>query len=174
MHTGWAVAVEALTLVPIALLVIGAWRDLATRTIPNWVCLAAGCIGLLLRGLQGFSALAWSAAAGTLLFLALVALHARGMLGGGDVKLATATALGLPALSVANFIFATTMAGGILAALHLALRWLPDPLPCPSGATALRRVIAIERWRIRRKGPLPYGVAIACGGAWIVISPLLA
>jgi Flp pilus assembly protein protease CpaA len=32
------------------------------------------------------------------------------------------------------------------------------------------RVAAIERWRIRRRGPVPYGVAIAIGGAFVVLT----
>ena len=40
-------------------------------------------------------------------------------------------------------------------------------LACRFGA---RRVYAIERWRHLRHAPLPYGVAIACGGIWTIFS----
>jgi prepilin peptidase CpaA len=163
---------EALALVPLVLLAIGAWRDLATRTIPNWVCVAVALAGIAVRGLDGAGALAWSAGISVLLFLLLVPLHARGVLGGGDVKLAAAAALGLSASGTANFIVATVLAGGVLAALHLALRWLPASRPCAPGSRALRRVLAVERWRIRRHGPLPYGVAIACGAGWLTLARL--
>jgi prepilin peptidase CpaA len=32
------------------------------------------------------------------------------------------------------------------------------------------RVAAVELWRIRHRGPLPYGVAIAVGGAFVVFT----
>jgi Flp pilus assembly protein protease CpaA len=28
----------------------------------------------------------------------------------------------------------------------------------------------VERWRVERRGSLPYGIAIACGGAWAMLS----
>jgi hypothetical protein len=31
-------------------------------------------------------------------------------------------------------------------------------------------VLSAERWRIARHGSLPYGVAIACGGIWVIVS----
>ena len=30
--------------------------------------------------------------------------------------------------------------------------------------------LTAEVWRIRRRGSLPYGVAIACGGAWVLFT----
>ena len=65
---------------------------------------------------------------------------------------------------------ATALAGGVLVLLHLALRRLPAPTRCPPGAAGPRRVWTIERWRVRRRGALPYGVAIACGGTWAILS----
>jgi prepilin peptidase CpaA len=107
------------------------------------------------------------------LFLALAMLHARGMLGGGDVKLAAAICLGLSPPSAYRFIFVTAMAGGVLALLHLlarhALRAAPPRRPPPRGSPLPKRVFFAERWRIARRGSLSYGVAIACGGIWAVL-----
>ena len=47
---------------------------------------------------------------------------------------------------------------------------LPRPAGARAGASTLRRVWAAERWRILRRAPLPYGLAIACGGIWTVLT----
>jgi len=131
-------------------------------------------LGLLARLLNGLPAVAVSVAASLALFVFLLLLHARGMLGGGDVKLIPAVALGLSLTSINRFVFITVMAGGVLAVLHLIARWLlrgGRPIaPPPRGASLLRRVACVERWRIARHGSLPYGVAIACGGIWVIMS----
>ena len=140
----------------VVLLGLAAWSDLAIRTIPDWICVALALAGLLIRGSAGAHALAISVGLAGVLFLALVFVHAYGGLGGGDVKLAAALVLGLPASGAYRFLMVTVLAGGVLGLLYLALRQLPAPLPCPSGASRLRRVWTAERWRIRRKGSLPY------------------
>ena len=108
------------------------------------------------------------------LFALLVLAHARGALGGGDVKLAAAMALGLAPVQTYRFVVATILAGGVLSLLHLLLRRAPPPAPLPKKfsrrAPLAWRIVTVERWRIRRKGSLPYGVAIACGGAWVMLT----
>jgi prepilin peptidase CpaA len=100
----------------------------------------------------------------------LVAVYARGWIGGGDVKLLVALAIGLPLAGVVQLLTVTALAGGVLALTHLMMRRLPFPSPAPAGASLLRRVWAVERWRNVRHAPLPYGVAIACGGIWTVFN----
>ena len=160
------------TLPALSLLSLAAWRDIATRTIPNGACLAIAALGLALRATEGWLALATSLAAAALLFLVLLFCHARGFLGGGDVKLLTALALGLPPLGSWNLVVATALAGGVLALIYLALHRVPAArlsLPPRAGANALRRVLAVESWRIRSRGPMPYGVAIAIGAAIVLL-----
>ncbi|MCW8084321.1 A24 family peptidase [Sabulicella glaciei] len=143
-------------------LAVAAWRDVATRTIPDAASWLIGGIGIGARGALGFEALAVSLAGATLLFLTLFLFFARGFLGGGDVKLASAIAVGLAPAAIWEFVVATTFAGGVLAILHLLLRrWGPARFP--------GRVGAVEAWRIRRGAPLPYGVAIAVGGTFVLL-----
>jgi prepilin peptidase CpaA len=155
-------------------LVIAACFDVATRTIPNSIAGIVAAVGVTARLLVGPAAAAVSVAASVVLFGLLLVLHARGMLGGGDVKLIPAIALGLSLPSIGRFVFITAMAGGILAISHLLARWAlhdrPLGAPPPRGAPLLRRVCRAERWRIARHGSLPYGVAIACGGIWVIMS----
>ena len=75
----------------VALLVLAALADIATRTIPDTIAIAVAVLGVAARLLIGPSALAVSVAVAMVLFSILVVLHARGLMGGGDVKLAAAT-----------------------------------------------------------------------------------
>jgi prepilin peptidase CpaA len=156
----------------LVLLGIAAWRDVATRTIPDQVSLAIAVFGLALRCAEGWQAAAWSLAAAAVLFLLLLPCHARGLLGGGDVKLLAALAIGLPPLGSFQLVVATALFGGVLATLYLIMqRLLGEPLRTRPSATAsgLRRIAAVEAWRIRRRNSMPYGVAIAIGGALVLL-----
>ena len=168
-----ATALLACALAASALLLLAAWSDLATRTIPDGISVALAVLGLLTRAAEGAipAAASFFVAAG--LFAALLPLHARGAFGGGDVKLITALAIGLSPLSTLDFLVATVMAGGVLGLLYLSLRLLPEPSPpAPRPQAWLpRRVVALERRRISRRGPLPYAVAIAAGGVLTLMKP---
>ena len=165
LHTG-------LTMIALALLLIGACRDIASRIIPDWVSVVLAVTGLAGRAFSGVGAIAASVALAAGLFLVLLALHARGGLGGGDVKLMSATALGLPVAGACQFLLATAIAGAGLAVVHLVARRLPRPACCPVTASRMRRLWTVEKWRWRREGCIPYGVAIACGGAWVMLPGL--
>jgi prepilin peptidase CpaA len=108
--------------------------------------------------------------AATILLLLLIVIYQRGWIGGGDVKLLVALAIGLPLMGVIELLTVTALAGGVLALVHLMMRLLPYPNLAPAGSSLARRVYAVERWRNLRHAPLPYGVAIACGGIWTVFS----
>ncbi|MCB4824760.1 A24 family peptidase [Roseicella aerolata] len=159
-----------LTLVPLA---VAAWRDVAARLIPDQATLCIAALGIGLRAAEGLDALLASLATAAALFLLLAWAHARGAIGGGDVKLAAAIALGLPPLATGHFLILTALAGGVLAAGYLlGAALLPRPAPLRPSAGLLRRILAVEHRRVRRKGPLPYGVAIAIGAAFVHLQPL--
>jgi prepilin peptidase CpaA len=159
--------VIALTI--LALLMASAWCDLATRTIPDTITVLLLVLGGFARLLDGAAAFGVSAATAGTLFLLLLLAYARGLLGGGDVKIAGAIAVGLSPLDSYRFVVATALAGGLLAVAYILLsQVLRGPHPV-RGASLLGRVAAIEAWRIRRRGPLPYGVAIAAGGAFVLL-----
>jgi prepilin peptidase CpaA len=153
----------------LALLMASAWTDLATRTIPNTIALLLLVLGGFGRLLDGPAALAVSAATAGALFLLLLLAYARGLLGGGDVKLIAAVAMGLSPQDSYRFVVATAIAGGVLALAYILLSHHLRGPPCSRGASLLRRIGAVEAWRIRRRGPLPYGVAIAAGGAFVLL-----
>ena len=117
----WTILLPAL-----CLLAWAAWRDVATRTIPNGVSLAIAILGLALRAAEGWPALLASLAVGIVLAVLLILLHARGALGGGDVKLLIALVIGLPPLDSWNLVIVTALVGGVLACLYLVLQYALD------------------------------------------------
>jgi len=90
-------------------------------------------------------------------------------MGGGDVKLLGAAALLVPPGSTPALVMDVCLSGGVLSLVFLAARRrvaVPGRL-CPRGLLA--RAVRIERWRLRRGGPLPYAVAIACGAIIVIV-----
>jgi prepilin peptidase CpaA len=153
----------------ILLLLYVATIDVATRLIRNDICLALALLGIADQ-LTSPMQLVESLVVATILFLLLFMIYQRGLIGGGDVKLMVALAIGLPLTGVIQLLTVTALAGGVLALVHLMMRFLPYPRSAPAGSSLVRRVYAVERWRNLRHAPLPYGVAIACGGIWTIFS----
>jgi prepilin peptidase CpaA len=153
----------------ILLLLYVAVIDVATRLIQNEICLILALLGIASQ-IASPTHVAESLVAATILFLLLIVIYQRGWIGGGDVKLLVALAIGLPLTGVIQFLTMTALAGVVLALMHLMMRSLPHPEPAPAGSSLLRRVYAVERWRHVRRAPLPYGAAIACGGIWTLLS----
>lgn len=152
------------------LLCFAAARDIATRLIPDPVPIAIAVIGVAARLFEGWAAAGVSLLLAVAVFLVLVPVSARGWLGGGDVKLLSAMAAGLPPGYTWDFVVATVFVGGVLGIAYILGRRLAPETRVVGGATLLRRVLAVEAWRIRRRGPLPYAVAIAGGGVFLLIS----
>jgi prepilin peptidase CpaA len=159
-----------LVVIQIGTLLLASFTDLRARLIPNMACLILAIAGfaraLTLGPVFALTSCAMTAA----LLLLLLPLHTMRVLGGGDIKLLLSASLGLRPAGVLYLFEITALAGGVMALLHLALRKLPRPAMAPAGSSALRRIYAAERWRILRRAPLPYGVAIACGGIWTILT----
>lgn len=153
----------------ILLLLHVATIDIATRLIRNEICLALALLGIAGQFASPMQ-VAESLIAATILLLLLLVIYQPGWIGGGDVKLLVALAVGLPLTGVIQLLTITAMAGGVLALVHLIMRLLPYPRLAPAGSSFARRVYAIERWRHLRRAPLPYGVAIACAGILTVLN----
>lgn len=162
MTQEWIFALELVVLgFGLVLLAIAALHDVAARTIPNALPLLLAIDGMILRALNGN--IAWGLAASGAVFILAALCWRRGLMGGGDVKLlAAATLLVAPGMS-AGLILNVALAGGVLALVYLALRRVvPAPLPgLPAGL--LRRILRVERRRVRAGGPLPYAISIAAG-----------
>jgi prepilin peptidase CpaA len=158
-----ALALQILLLVYVAVI------DIATRLIHNEICLILALLGIASL-IVSPTHVAESLIAAAILFLLLLVIYERGWMGGGDVKLLVALAVGLPLAGMVQLLTTTALAGAVLALAHLMMRLMPHPRPAPAGSPLLRRVYAVERWRNLRHAPLPYGAAIACGGIWTLLS----
>ena len=154
-----------------ALLLHAALHDVAVRTIPHAICVALVAIGLLQRARDHQVFMATAAAAGV--FAACAVLWRMRWLGGGDVKLIAATCCLVPPHEVPALLAAIAVSGGLLACAYLlAMRCLAregDPARAdPDHRThahrgLVTRIARLEMWRIRRRGALPYGVAVSAG-----------
>lgn len=148
-------------------LIVAALHDVAARTIPNAIPAFVVVLGLLLRAAEGD--LAWGLLACLLVFAVGVLAWRYRVMGGGDVKLLAACALLPPPGSVADMLVAIALSGGALSLFYLAFRGRhPFAIP-PRAATLPGRAVRAEIWRLRRGGPLPYGVAI-CGGVLLTLA----
>lgn len=160
----------------VILLLYAALHDLAVRTVPNWLPLCLLAIGFAAR-LRDHS-LPLGLLVTFLAFIALFGIWFSGAMGGGDVKLWAATVLLIPPhLQPQMFFFLRVLLiGGVLALLYLSLWWPISRLRRVSqgrspGAGFFRRVLKAEIWRISRRGPLPYALAISAS-AIITLLPL--
>jgi prepilin peptidase CpaA len=161
MANSLASIAPALLVAGIGLLIVAALHDLAARTIPDELSAAIATIGILLRLHHGDFPGAVTAAG--VMFGVTLLLWQRGWMGGGDVKLLTAVALLLAPAQLPGAIMAIGIAGAFLALPYLTLRGVLRR-PAASGRRHLVfRACRAERFRLRRGGPLPYGVAIALG-----------
>ncbi len=150
-----------------AMLVIAALHDLAVRTVPNRLIAGLTGCALLLATLQG--RLLVSGAVASLLFLVTLGLWVHGYLGGGDAKLLPACALLVAPGNVPVLLLGMALAGGGLCLPYLFGRRLVRA-PAPGRPASLpARLLRCERWRLCRRGPLPYAVAIAAGTLYALV-----
>ncbi len=165
---------NGLILGAICLLCYAALHDLAARTVPNWLSACVLLLGVALRIAD--HSLRGAAVAAGITFVILFGIWFFGVMGGGDVKLWAASVLLIPPQWQIEMMFFlhVLLIGGALAVLYLAL-WVPiaklrlrhSGLRANGRVARARhfigRVWRAEVWRIARRGPLPYAVAIAAG-----------
>lgn len=162
------------TVTVIALLGFAAWRDILTRTIPDTVSIALIVVGCTTRCCYGWEALVTSLLVGVVVFFVLLPACSRGLLGGADLKLLAALAMGFSPQTTLHLLAAVTIVGGGLAAVYVCLNRMVGAKAAGGSrrkpGSLLPRVVGIECWRIRRSAPLPYGIAIAIGAAIVVLN----
>ena len=131
-------------------LVVAAFTDLRSRKIGNWLT-GAIALGAPLfwwaSGLSLWPEIAWHVGVALACFAVLAGLFAIRAMGGGDVKLLTALALWIEPAWFVQLLFIMALLGGVLTIAFAAVHML--------------------RGR-RDRLAIPYGVAIACAGLWIL------
>jgi len=143
-----------LTLFP-SMMAFAASSDLLTMTIANRVSLAlVGGFAILaaLSGMSGADMATHAGAAAAVLVVAFICF-ARGWIGGGDAKLAAATALWLGFSHLFDYLVYASLLGGALTLLIVQFRHMPLP-----------QMLAGRDWaeRLHREGGgVPYGIALA-------------
>ena len=141
-----------------AMMAFAASSDLLTMTISNRVSLilAGGYFGLGAASGMGGADMLMHLAAGTAVLVAGFVCFARGWMGGGDAKLAAATALWLGFGHLFDYLIYASLFGGALTILLLQYRMLPFP-----------RFLANQQWATRlheKDCGVPYGIALAAAG----------
>jgi prepilin peptidase CpaA len=138
-----------------AMMAFAASSDLLTMTISNRVSiiLALGFFALgPASGMSGADMLMHVGAGGAVLVAGFI-FFARGWMGGGDAKLAAATALWLGFDHLFDYLIYASLFGGALTLFLLQFRMLPLP-----------RLLAGQEWAARlheKDCGVPYGIALA-------------
>ncbi len=153
------------------ILLLAAGHDIVSRTVPNWMSLAIAGLGVIAAIAD--QRVLISVGFGVTIFVAAAFCWRRGWMGGADVKLLGAIAIVLPPGLVASFVIAMSIAGAIHALVYIAAaRVVKAPPPMPAQRIMPRplisRALRAERWRISRRGPLPYACAIAFGFLFVI------
>ena len=144
-----------------ALMAFAAFSDLFTMTISNRVSLlliAGFFVTALLVGMGGADMLSHMGA-GLVVLAVTFTLFACGWIGGGDAKLAAATALWLGFGPLLDYLVYASIFGGVLTLAILRYRGVPLPALLQGQDWALRLHRADEG--------VPYGIALA-GAAFAV------
>ncbi|WP_434711833.1 prepilin peptidase [Rhizobium sp. YTUHZ045] len=151
------IAAAVFVILPLCL-AMAAFSDLFTMTIPNRISLILVVSFLVLApffGL-GLQAIGMHLAAGAIVFTACFVLFAFNVMGGGDAKLLTATALWFGLNESLLFLMTDVgIIGGLITLLILLVRGqsntiLAIGLPVPNSLLLAKKI--------------PYGIAIAIGG----------
>src|SRR5689334_21860423 len=109
-----------------ALMAFAASSDLLTMTISNRlsIALAGGFAVLTIASGMALPAIGWHLAAGLLVLAASFVLFTQGWIGGGDAKLAAATALWFGFDHLLDYLLYASLFGGALTLLLLQFRHL--------------------------------------------------
>ncbi|MGE0339280.1 MAG: prepilin peptidase [Xanthobacteraceae bacterium] len=144
-----------------AAMAFAAASDLVSMTISNRVSLALVAGFFLVAWLTGmdWSDLGRHLLAGIVVLVVAFIFFARGWIGGGDAKLAAATALWLGFSHLLEYLLIASIAGGALTLL--LLQWRRFPMP---------EWVTRQKWIAQLhdlKTGIPYGIALAIAGLMV-------
>jgi prepilin peptidase CpaA len=141
-----------------AAMAFAAASDLVSMTISNRLSIAMVLAFFVLAAVIGMplATVGYHVLACILVLAVAFACFSRGWIGGGDAKLAAATALWIGFPLLLEYMTIAAIIGGIITLLLLQLRAVPLP-----------SVLAGQRWIARLhslESGIPYGIALAAAG----------
>lgn len=141
-----------------AVMALSASMDLLTFTIPNRLCLTLAVGYLILAVMLGVPAvdILLNISCGIAILVITFIMFNLGVIGGGDAKLAAATAAWLGWTAILDYGLAAAIFGGFLTLILLGARKAPLP-------AALGRIDWLARLHNANAG-VPYGIALAAAG----------
>jgi prepilin peptidase CpaA len=137
--------------------------DLLRMTISNRVTLGLALAFFVMALVVGMpmAEIGWHLAAGLVVLVVTFACFAFGWIGGGDAKIAAATALWFGFEQLFPYLMVASVLGGVLTLGLLKMRTLPLP-----------QVAARQPWLLKLHQPetgIPYGIALAA--AALIVYP---
>jgi prepilin peptidase CpaA len=137
---------------------LSASMDLLTFTIPNRICVALGLGYLIFAILLGVPAtdILLNLSCALAILAVTFGMFSFGLIGGGDAKLAAATAAWLGWAAILDYGLAAALFGGLLTLTLLGARMVPLP-------AFLTRIDWLVRLHDVNAG-VPYGIALAAAG----------
>jgi prepilin peptidase CpaA len=156
----WAVALTAV--------MASAYTDLRDRVIPNELAGLVAATGIALGLLMRPGQIHISLLAAICLLFALGALAHFHLMGGGDVKLISATALLVPPADIGKLLVFIALAGGVVSCAYLLARRALNGGRFHASDAEHQGWLSREGARIASGGPVPYAVAIFGGLAAIM------
>ena len=144
-----------IVLLGIALFVAAAYGDIKSLRIPNKLAITVAVLGVFrLFAIGDPSAALYTVGASAIVFIVTFLLFWRGILGGGDVKLLSATVLLIGYRDLFSFLLIMSICGALVSFVVL---FIHRCLPLWLGP---RLAVLVPRARLA----VPYGVAIASAG----------
>lgn len=150
---------QAIIFLVCVVLMVAAISDVRQRRIPNWTVLVIAVLFGAWAGVEPSVSLVSSLGAALVIFVISCALYYFGIVGAGDSKLVTVTALFAGLAHLLQFIFYMSLAGGLIVICMLAAQ--------PTKVL----VILQTRGRGGMGISVPYGVAIAAAGVLLLLVP---
>jgi len=144
-----------------ALMAFAASSDLLTMTISNRVSLilVGSFFALAIWSGMPLADIGMHVGAGLAVLTVTFTFFACGWIGGGDAKLAAATALWLGFEQLLNYLTIASLLGGVLTLLILRFRLMPLPALLANQERAKRLH--------RMDAGVPYGIALAIAALWV-------
>lgn len=139
--------------------------DARRRIIPDKLVLVMIAAGIALRLSSTGGSLWLSSLGAAAIFVILGVIAHCGAIGGGDVKLISATSLLVSVDHLGAFLLDITVAGGVLSALYLVARLAKWAGAWPRTKLAVREKAGVARAILAASlsASLPYGVAVFIG-----------